>query len=102
MLIVLAACSTMPQASATHLAARAAGSPQPAIDPTVCKAEGVPRIGMSADQLLKTCWGKPDTIVQDEVKGDVQYAYAGSRYVYLRNGKVESIQTNGYDDSLIP
>ncbi len=62
-----------------------------------CKRLGVPRIGMSAKQVEATCWGKPDHVNRSETAGAItdQYVYGDSRYVYLRNGVVTSIQTSG-------
>lgn len=70
-------------------------------DPVVaaadCKRRGDPRVGMTAKQVEATCWGKPDHVNRSETAGAIndQYVYGDSRYVYLRNGVVTSIQTSG-------
>lgn len=62
-----------------------------------CKRLGIPRVGMSVKQVEATCWGKPDHVNRTETAGAItdQYVYGDSRYVYLRNGVVTSIQTSG-------
>ena len=62
-----------------------------------CKRRGDPRIGMSAKQVEATCWGKPDHVNRSETAGTIfdQYVYGDTRYVYLTNGVVTSIQTSG-------
>ena len=56
-----------------------------------------PRIGMTAKQVEATCWGKPDHVNRTETAGVIsdQYVYGDSRYVYLQNGIVTSIQASG-------
>lgn len=63
-----------------------------------CKRRGDPRIGMSAQQVEATCWGKPDQVNHSEKEGAAfdQYVYGNkNKYVYLRNGVVVSIQAIG-------
>jgi hypothetical protein len=62
-----------------------------------CRKRGPPRIGMSAQQVAKSCWGKPDHVNRSETATAIfdQYVYEDGRYVYLRNGVVTSIQTSG-------
>lgn len=71
------------------------------VDPDVaaaeCKRKGAPHIGMTYKQVEATCWGKPDHVNRSETAGAIhdQYVYGDSRYVYLSNGIVTSIQTSG-------
>ncbi|MGB6965491.1 MAG: hypothetical protein WBD90_13625 [Xanthobacteraceae bacterium] len=69
----------------------------PAITAAECKRRGDPRIGMSAQQVLATCWGKPGKVNRVETARAIKevYAYTGNRYVYLRNGVVRKIRTSG-------
>jgi hypothetical protein len=63
-----------------------------------CKRRGDPRVGMSAQQVEATCWGKPDQVNHNEKEGVVfdQFVYGNkNKYVYLRNGVVVSIQAIG-------
>jgi hypothetical protein len=61
-----------------------------------CKRLGSPRIGMTADQVIATCWGKPASINRKETATGTseQYVYSGRRLrlVYLRDGVVTSIE----------
>jgi hypothetical protein len=61
-----------------------------------CKRRGEPRIGMSAKQVLATCWGKPEHVDRRETTRGVteRYVYEGGR-VILHNGIVTSVQTSG-------
>ncbi len=69
----------------------------PAIAAAECKRRGNPRIGMTVDQVIATCWGKPETVNRTETGKIIfdQYVYSGGRYVYLRNGVVKSMQASG-------
>jgi hypothetical protein len=62
-----------------------------------CKRRGDPRIGMTATQVEATCWGKPDHVNRTQTAAGIsdQYVYGDSRYVYLQNGIVTSIQASG-------
>jgi hypothetical protein len=53
--------------------------------------------GMTAKQVEATCWGKPNHVNRTETAGVIfdQYVYSDSRYVYLQNGVVTSIQATG-------
>lgn len=68
----------------------------PAIAAAECKRRGEPRVGMSAKQLVATCWGKPDRVDRKETTRGVtdRYAYSNGR-VILHNGIVTSVQTSG-------
>jgi hypothetical protein len=61
-----------------------------------CKRRGEPRIGMSAKQVLATCWGKPEQVDRRETARGVteRYVYDNGRVV-LHNGVVTSVQISG-------
>jgi hypothetical protein len=61
------------------------------------QCRGDPRIGMSAQQVTATCWGKPGKVNRVETARAIKevYAYTGNRYVYLRDGVVRKIRTSG-------
>lgn len=61
-----------------------------------CERRGGLRIGMTADQVKSSCWGKPERINQTITGAFTheQWVYPGNNYVYLRNGTVTTIQTN--------
>jgi hypothetical protein len=69
----------------------------PAIAVAECKRRGNPRVGMTADQVTATCWGKPEHVNRTETGTHIsdQYVYSSGRYVYLENGIVTSIQSSG-------
>jgi hypothetical protein len=74
-----------------------ASSTDPAVVAAECKRRGNPKIGMTSGQVQNTCWGKPLHVNRTETGSVVsdQYVYDNGRYVYLRNGIVESIQASG-------
>ena len=53
------------------------------------------RVGMTADQTREV-WGSPSRVNRTESAYGIreQWVYGTSRYVYLRNGVVESVQTS--------
>jgi hypothetical protein len=61
-----------------------------------CKRRGSPHVGMTANQVIATCWGEPDSINRRETATGTseQYVYSGNRLrlVYLRDGVVTSIE----------
>ena len=59
-----------------------------------CTRRGNPRVGMSAKQVVATCWGEPDRVDHRETKRGVseRYIYSTGRYVLLHNGIVTSVQ----------
>jgi hypothetical protein len=61
-----------------------------------CKRRGDPRVGMSARQVVATCWGEPDHIDRRETARGIteRYVYEKGR-VLLHNGIVTSVQTSG-------
>jgi len=58
------------------------------------KARGGVRLGMTADQVRKSSWGKPSSINRSVGSYGVheQWVYGGNNYIYLENGRVTSIQ----------
>jgi hypothetical protein len=61
-----------------------------------CKRRGEPRIGMSAKQVLATCWGKPEQVDRRETARGVteRYIYDNGRVIF-HNGVVTSVQISG-------
>jgi hypothetical protein len=53
-----------------------------------------PQIGMTADQVLETIWGKPKDINKTTTANGVneQWVYGNGKYVYLEDGIVTAIQ----------
>lgn len=60
-----------------------------------CLKKGVPRIGMTREQIIDGCWGPPQqnnrTITANGVREQFVYRYRNS-YIYLTNGIVDAIQ----------
>lgn len=61
-----------------------------------CDRRGGVRIGMTAEQVRASCWGKPQKVNATHTAGGdhEQWVYPGYQYVYVRNGIVTSIQTS--------
>lgn len=60
-----------------------------------CDRRGGVSIGMTADQVRASCWGKPERINQTiTARGKHEQWIYGRSYVYLENGTVTSIQTS--------
>jgi hypothetical protein len=60
-----------------------------------CKRRGGVSIGMTADQVRATCWGKPQSVNRTiTARGNHEQWVYGSSYVYLEQGVVTSIQTS--------
>lgn len=53
----------------------------------------IPQIGMCAEEVEKTSWGKPNTINKSVYEWGTteQWVYSDNRYVYLKNGIVTSV-----------
>jgi hypothetical protein len=70
-------------------------------DPVVlaadCKRLGNPKIGMTAEQVIATCWGKPEHITHTQAGAQTfdQYAYSGNRHLYFQDGVLRSFQASG-------
>lgn len=60
-----------------------------------CDRKGGINVGMTADQVLKTCWGKPRSVNTTHTgRGSREQWVYGSDYVYVENGVVTAIQTS--------
>jgi hypothetical protein len=83
--------AALKQAEVDRVAARAAEK----ADRAARRKQGI-RIGMTADEVLMSNWGKPERINRTVHRRTVseQWVYGGSNYVYLENGVVTSIQTS--------
>ena len=59
-----------------------------------CKRRGDPRVGMTAEQVEASCWGKPGHVSRTNTAGGIsdQYVYGDGRSVDLRDGIVTSMQ----------
>jgi hypothetical protein len=53
-----------------------------------------PEIGMTSDEVRASLWGEPEDVNTTETADGTseQWCYSDSRYVYLDNGVVTSIQ----------
>jgi hypothetical protein len=69
----------------------------PAIATAECKQRGNPRVGMTADQVIATCWGKPEHInhTQTGTQTFDQYVYSNNRNLYFQDGVLRSFQGGG-------
>jgi hypothetical protein len=58
-----------------------------------CNRRGPPKIGMTPDQLLATCWGRPRRIIKLTTAAGVEenYIYSLGHVVKFREGKVSEI-----------
>jgi hypothetical protein len=70
-------------------------------DPVVmaadCKRLGNPKIGMTVEQVIATCWGKPEHITHTQAGAQTfdQYVYSGNRSLYFQDGVLRSFQASG-------
>jgi hypothetical protein len=62
-----------------------------------CKRRGDPRVGMTAKQVVATCWGKPNHVDRRETARGIseRYVYSKGEYVILHNGIVTAVDTHG-------
>jgi hypothetical protein len=63
-----------------------------------CKRRGDPRPGMSAAQVISTCWGKPQSVNRTQTGNHIhdQFVYTShDAYLYFDDGILTSIQTSG-------
>jgi hypothetical protein len=66
----------------------------PQIVASECKKSGLPRVGMTTEQVVATCWGRPNKVDRTEVGGVISDKFVyDTASVYLRNGVVTSVQT---------
>ena len=58
-----------------------------------CARRGQPKIGMSNDELIGTCWGRPIRVVKKTTASGVEesYVYGIGHIVKFNNGKVSEI-----------
>lgn len=63
-------------------------------NPTINYSLMKPQIGMTAAEVVKTSWGRPNDINRTTTASNIheQWVYYGGRYVYLDNGIVTTIQ----------
>ena len=59
------------------------------------RKEGV-RIGMTADEVLMSNWGKPERVNRSVYRSGTreQWVYPGSQYLYFEDGRLTSLQTS--------
>ena len=69
----------------------------PVVTAAECKQRGNPRIGMTVDQVIATCWGKPEHIThtQSGTQTFDQYVYSNNRSLYFQDGVLRSFQAGG-------
>jgi hypothetical protein len=62
-----------------------------------CKRRGNPRIGMTGNQVIATCWGKPEHVNRTQTGTSTfdQYVYSDDRFLYFRDGVLTSMQVTG-------
>jgi hypothetical protein len=65
----------------------------PQIVASECQKSGLPRVGMTVEQVVATCWGRPNKVNRTQVGGVIndEFVYANAS-VYLRDGVVTSIR----------
>jgi hypothetical protein len=58
-----------------------------------CARRGQPRVGMSRDELIETCWRKPARIVKKTTAAGIEetYIYGAGHVVKLTDGRVSEI-----------
>jgi hypothetical protein len=68
----------------------------PVVTASECKQRGNPRIGMTVDQVIATCWGKPEHIThtQSGSQSYDQYVYSNNRSLYFQDGVLRSFQAS--------
>ena len=60
-----------------------------------CSRLPMPKIGMTADQVLSSCWGKPDHAAEETTaRGKMSVWGYPEGYVYLTDGTVTKIVTS--------
>jgi hypothetical protein len=59
-----------------------------------CNRRGPPKIGMTKEQVFKTCWGETGRINRTQTANGVfeQYVYSDTSYLYFTNGILTVIQ----------
>jgi len=58
------------------------------------RSKPAPKIGMTADEVLKSTWGEPNDVNRTITATTTheQWVYGGGCYIYLDNGIVTAIQ----------
>lgn len=81
-------------AQAEMMAAQAAAGKRRAAAKAECDRRGGVRIGMTAEQVRASCWGKPRYVNRTTTARGTseQWVYGGGNYVYLDNGIVTTVQ----------
>jgi hypothetical protein len=69
---------------------------QQASEKADCDRRGGVKVGMTANQVRASCWGKPKSINETitSCRRHEQWVYGGSQYLYLEDGILTSIQTS--------
>jgi hypothetical protein len=59
-----------------------------------CNRRGPPKIGMTKQQVFKTCWGETGRINRTQTANGLteQYVYSDTSYLYFTNGILTAIQ----------
>jgi hypothetical protein len=84
------------EANATIAANKAKAAARDAKQKALCERVGSVRLGLNAEGVLKSCWGKPskiNTTITSANKHE-QWVYGSGHYVYLTDGLVTSIQVS--------
>ncbi len=57
------------------------------------KTKSEPRIGMTAQQVIESTWGRPEKVNKTTYAGGTkeQWVYSGYKYIYFENGRVTAI-----------
>jgi hypothetical protein len=62
----------------------------------LCAKIGGARVGLNAEGVLKSCWGRPAKVNETATAGHSyeQWVYSTGDYLYLTDGLVTAIQTH--------
>jgi hypothetical protein len=77
-------------------ALRVSNAKREADQKALCARVGSVRVGLNAEGVLKSCWGKPARINTTKTEDHTreQWVYGTGHYVYLTDGLVTAIQTS--------
>lgn len=77
-------------------ALRAANAKRDADHKALCDRVGGVKVGLTAEGVRKSCWGKPARINTTLTAGHTheQWVYGSGQYVYLTDGVVTAAQTS--------
>jgi hypothetical protein len=72
-------------------------SKDPVIAAAECKRQGDPRIGMTVEQAVTTCWGRPNHVNRTQTGDSIsdQFVYDDRGNLYFRDGVLTEIQATG-------